>query len=231
MSKYAFLRTRISFAIIGLVLGLVGGFKLANSQYRSAQNQAVNAGLSQALSRMPAAGQGGGGDATGEIQAIMERARNNPNDAEAQMDAASQFIQIERPQEAMPFLERAEKAKPNDPRIMAGLGVAQFMLGNLDQAANWLKRSREAGAKEPTVTSLLIGAYIQTGKNLDEAERLLKELETQGIDPTRLARIREDLVAARQGRLQAPAGAPAAPPPAKSRTTLNHGPENAGGKN
>lgn len=230
MSKYAFLRARLSFAILGLVLGLVGGFKLANSQYRSDQNKALSANISKTLSRLPAAGQPGAGPAgeapAGETQAIMERARANPNDAEAQMEAASQFIQIERPQEAMPFLERAEKAKPNDPRIMAGLGVAHFMLGNLDEAAGWLKRSREQGAKEPTVTSLLIGAYIQTGKNLDEADRLLKELEERGIDPARLARIREDLVAARKGKLN-----PAPAPSGGGKTMLQHGPENTGGKN
>ncbi|MDX2031953.1 MAG: tetratricopeptide repeat protein [Blastocatellia bacterium] len=236
MSKYAFLRTRLSFAILGLVLGLVGGFKLANSQYRSEQNKALSANISKTLAQLPSAGAAAGpaGDApTGETQAIMERARANPNDAEAQMEAASQFIQIERAAEAMPFLERADKAKPNDPRIMASLGVAHFMLGNLDEAAGWLKRSREQGAKEPTVTSLLIGAYIQTGKNLDEADRLLKELEERGIDPAKLARIREDLVAARKGKLNpAPAASTGAPPaPGGGKTMLQHGPENSGGKN
>ncbi|MFN0085447.1 MAG: tetratricopeptide repeat protein [Blastocatellia bacterium] len=233
MSKYAFLRTRFAFTIIGLVLGLVGGFKLANSQYRSEQTRAQSADVSKTLSQLPAPGQPGmspdGEGATGEIQAIMERARANPEDADAQMEAASQFIQIERPQEAMPYLERAEKARPNDPRIMAGLGVVHFMLGDLETAAGWLKRSRDQGAKEPTVTSLLIGAYIQTGKNLDEADRLLRELEGRGIDPAKLARIREDLAAARKGNLAPAAGAP--PPPGGGKTMLNHGPENSGGKN
>jgi tetratricopeptide (TPR) repeat protein len=206
-SKYAFLRSKIAFIILGLIAGLFTGFKIANSQYRREQNRA--------LASAARGSRGSGADhAAADVQAVMERARANPNDADAQMEAASQFIQIERPDEAMPFLEQANKAKPDDPRILAGLGVAHFMRNDLEQAATYLKRSRDRGATEPTVTSLLVGAYIQQGKNLDEADRLLKELEAKGLDPTKLSQIRADLNAARSGS----GGAP--------KTMLNHGPEN-----
>ncbi|MGH9839231.1 MAG: tetratricopeptide repeat protein [Blastocatellia bacterium] len=211
-SKYAFLRTKASFIIVGLILGLFTGFKIANSQYRREQGRALSSAAARSASGLPRAG---GEHATAEIRAVIDKAKANPNDADAQMDAASQFIQIERPEEAMPFLEQAGKARPNDPRITAGLGVAQFMLGNLEQAATWLKKSRDLGATEPTVTSLLVGAYIQTGKNLDEADRLLKELESKGIDPVKLAQIRADLNAARGGRL------------GDTKSVLSHGPDDS----
>jgi Flp pilus assembly protein TadD len=212
MSKYAFLKSNASLVIIGLLLGLFVGFKIANNQYRSQQGEVLNRAVAQATGGMS---NSRGAD---ESAAVIEKARANPNDAEAQMEAASQFIQIERPQEAMPFLTQADKARPNDPRIMAGLGVAHFMLGQFDEAAGWLKRSREAGAGEPTVTSLLIGSYIRTGKNLDEAERLLGELEASGVDPAKLVRIREDLNAARSGKSQNPGAK------SESKTMLDHGP-------
>jgi Flp pilus assembly protein TadD len=231
MSNYAFLRSNASLVTIGLAVGLFGGFKIANSQYRSQQAQSLNRAVAQATGGMsnPAA--------DGEVRAMIDKAKANPNDAEAQMDAASQFIQIERPQEALPFLEQADKARPNDPRIMAGLGVAHFMLGQFDEAAGWLKRSRAAGASEPTVTSLLIGSYIHTGKNLDEADKLLKELEAQGLDSSKLARIREDLNAARSGNSRGAEAKPETKPGARS--VLDHGPEEpkvkpakpSGGKN
>jgi len=210
-SKYAFLRTKASFIIVGLILGLFTGFKIANSQYRREQGSALSSAAARSAGALPRAE---GEHATAEIRAILDKAKANPNDADAQMDAASQFIQIERPEEAMPFLEQADKARPNDPRIAAGLGVAQFMLGNLDQAATWLKKSRDLGATEPTVTSLLVGAYIQTGRNLDEAELLLKELESKKVDPVKVAQIRADLSAARAGKL------------GDSKSVLSHGPEN-----
>ena len=148
------------------------------------------------------------------------------------MEAASQFIQIERPNDAMPFLTQANQAKPNDPRVTAGLGVAHFMLGDFVESARWLKQSRALGATEPTVTSLLIGAYIEQGKNLDEADKLLKELEGQGVDPTKVARIRADLAAARSGKRTAASNQPSGPanpmgPAAPNKTVLSHGPENA----
>jgi Flp pilus assembly protein TadD len=229
MGKYAFLRSNISLVVIGLLLGLFSGFKLANSQYRSRQNEALNRRVAQTAGRLSGPGANSAGS-QGEVAETINKAKANPNDADAQMEAASQFIQIERPQEALPFLQQADRAKPNDPRINAGLGVAYFMLGQFDEAVSFLKQSRELGATEPTVTSLLIGSYIQTGKNLDEADRLLKELEAQGLAPSKLARIREDLNAARSGK-SAKAGAKS-----DSKTMLQHGPENgpakpSGGKN
>lgn len=219
MSKYAFLRSNASLVIIGLVLGLIGGFKIANSQYRSEQSEALKRDIARATSGMAGS--------QAETSAIIEKAKANPNDAEAQVEAAFQFIQIERPQEAIPFLEQARKADPNDKRVSAGLGLAYFMLGQFDQAIDLLKRSREQGADNPSVTSLLIGAYIQTRKNLDEAERLLKELQTQGVDPAKLAQIRADLDAARTGGTVNQGAAPSekTSEAQKPKTVLSHGPE------
>jgi Flp pilus assembly protein TadD len=211
MSKYAFLKGSLSLAIAGLVIGLFVGFKIANSQYRSQQGESLRRAVTQTAGGM--AGSAGAGGGAAKVTAILDRAKANPGDADAQMDAASQFIQIERPREALPFLQQANKARPDDPRIHAGLGVAHFMLGEFNEATSWLKRSRELGATEPTVTSLLIGSYIQTRQNLDEADRLLKELEGRGISPDKLAAIRQDLVEARAGRME-------------SRSVLDHGPEN-----
>ena len=219
MSKYAFLRSNASLVIIGLLLGLVGGFKIANSQYRSEQGEALKRDIARATDGMSGS--------QSEVNAIIEKAKANPNDAEAQVKAASQFLQIERPEEAMPFLEQANKIKPNDPRISAGLGFAHFMMGQYDQAMDWLKRSHDQGADDPSVTALLIGAYIRTGKNLDEADRLVNELEAKGVEPARLAQIRKELNDARTGRTVNQGASPGEKngEAQKPKTTLSHGPE------
>jgi tetratricopeptide (TPR) repeat protein len=214
MSKYAFLRSNASLIIIGLLLGLIGGFKIANSQYRSEQGKALKRDIAQATSRMP-----GSQAEINAINAIIENARANPDDAEAQIKAASQFIQIERPQEAMQFLEQARRTRPDDQHVSAGFGVVHFMMGQYDQAMEWLKRSRDQGADDPTVTALLIGSYVRTGKNLDEADRLVKELEARGVEADSLARIREELNAARSGKTGNTAATP------QPRTALSHGPD------
>ncbi len=227
MSKYAFLRSNASLVVIGLILGLIGGFKIANSQYRSELNEALKRDVARATSGMPGSQADINKAIEADINKAIEKAKANPNDAEAQVEAAFQLFQIERFQEAMPFLEQARKADPNEKRVSAGLGLAYFMLGQYDQAIDSLKRSREQGVDNPSVTSLLVGAYIQTRKNLDEAERLLKELQTQGVDPSHLAQLRADLDAARTGGTVNQGAAPSekTSEAQKPKTVLSHGPE------
>ena len=219
ISKYAFLRSNASLVIIGSVLGLAGGFKIANLQYHREQSVALNRNIAQATRGMPGS--------QAEVSAIIEKARANPNDAEAQIEAAFQFIQIERFQEALPFLEQASKADPSDRRATAGLGLSYFMLGQFEKAIDSLKLARAQGVDNPSVTSLLIGAYAKTGKNLDEAEQLYKELESMKVDPGTLSQIRADLDAARTGKTAKQGAAPTekSGETAKPNTTLSHGPE------
>src|SRR5262245_65678418 len=87
MSKYAFLRSNASLIIVGLLLGLAGGFKIANSQYRSQQGEA----LKRDIARVTSDGRFG---PQAEVAAIIEKAKANPNDVDAQLDAAAQFLQI-----------------------------------------------------------------------------------------------------------------------------------------
>lgn len=219
MSKYAFFRSNTSLIIIGLILGLAGGFKIANSQYRGEQSEALKRDVDRATSGMS--------NSQAEINASIEKARANPNDVDAQLDAAAQFLEIRRPQEAITYLEQAKKVDPNDRRVTAGLGVAYFFMGQFDQAIDSLKRSRELGANSPFVTSFLIDSYIQTKRNLNEVDQLLKELETQDVDPARLAQIKADLEAARSGGAASPSASPSekASEAQKPKTTLSHGPE------
>ncbi|HKQ74387.1 MAG TPA: tetratricopeptide repeat protein [Blastocatellia bacterium] len=222
MNKYAFLRSNATMVIVCLLLGLIGGFKIANSQYRVQQNASLNRDIEQATSGMTGS--------QAQLNKIIEKAKANPNNAEDQLDAAAQLLQVQRPEEALLFLEQARKADPNDRRATVGVGVAHFMLRQYDQAIEFLKRSREQGAVSPFVTKFLLDSYIQSRKNLDEAERLLKELEAQGEDPAGLAQLRADLNAARSGGAATSDAAPGAQPKdggdaSKPKTVLSHGPE------
>jgi tetratricopeptide (TPR) repeat protein len=216
MSKYAFFRSNASLVIIGSLLGLIGGFKIANLQYRSEQSGAKNREIDKFTKGMSGS--------QADVNKIIEKAKANPNDVEAQVAAASQYIEIERPEQAMPFLEQARRLKPDDPRVSVGLGVAYFMLAKYDQAKydqamEWLKRSRDQGVDDTTVTALLVGSYIRTRKNLDEADRLIKELEAAGVGAEKLAGIREELKAARSGKTENPGATP------QPQTMLKHGPD------
>jgi tetratricopeptide (TPR) repeat protein len=230
--KYAFLKSKVSVVIIGLLLGLVVGFKIANSQYRREQGLSLNKAVAQAAGRMSdsqSVNSSNSQSLTAEqreqiinqVKRIIDKAKGNPQDVEAQLDAADQFIQIGRPDEAIQFLEQANKVKPDDPRTSAGLGMAHFMMGKYDEAINWSKRSLAQTPKNPGATFLLIASYIRSNQNLDEAERLIKQLESDGMDPEMINKAREELNEARGG---AAGGAGAN---TGSKSMIDHGPENS----
>ncbi|MEO6724373.1 MAG: tetratricopeptide repeat protein [Blastocatellia bacterium] len=224
--KYAFLRTNLSLAIIGLVVGLVVGFKAANWQYRRAQGAVLQNSVAQANRRLPQSRSPGSESSQNltpeqreqmvkEVKAIIEKAKSTPNDIEAQLEAADQFIQISRPDEAIQFLEQAAKANPNDARTQHGFGIVYSLKGQFDEAVKAAKRSLELSPNNPRVEMLLAATFIQAKTHLDEAETLLKKLETSGaISPDVIASARDDLKLART------AGSTLSP-----KTMLGHGPE------
>jgi tetratricopeptide (TPR) repeat protein len=209
--KLAFLRTKISIVVVGLILGLFVGFKVANNQYRREQRAALDKAVAQAAggsSNGPAST--GGQDLTPEQQdqiikqtrAVIDKANQNPEDVEAQLDAAEQFIQINRPEEAIKFLQQANKVNPNDARAAAGLGMANLMMGKYDESIRWSRRSIELSPKNPGATFILAASYIQANRDLDEAERLLNQLEADGVNRDMVSQARQELRMARSGNRQ-----------------------------
>lgn len=224
--KYAFLRANVSLSIIGIVLGLACGFKLANWQYRRQQGASLQTSVAQATGRAAQAEGAGGQNLSPEqreqmvnaVKALIEKAKSNPNDVEAQLEAADQFIQIDRPDEAMDFLQQAQKANPNDARAFHGFGIVYTMKGQFAEAITAGKRSLELNPGNPRVQMLLAGAYIQSKTSLDEADRLLREIEASGAIPQQvIASAREDLNNVRSGAKDNVG--------ARAKTMLNHGPE------
>ncbi|MGH9800704.1 MAG: hypothetical protein ACRD82_10095 [Blastocatellia bacterium] len=208
--KYAFLRTNLALAIIGLLLGLVGGFKLANWQFRRQAGQSLQSSVAQATGRL--AQQNGGADSRenmtpqqreqlfNEIKTIIDKAKASPNDVEAQLDAADQFIQISQPDEALQFLQQAEKASPNDARTMHGFALIYSMKSQFADAIKSAKRSLELNPANTRVQMLLFTIYLESKTNLDEAEKLISSLEVRGeLSPQIISRAREDLSKARTG--------------------------------
>jgi predicted Zn-dependent protease len=232
--KFDFLKTKVSIFVIGSIVGLTVGFKVANIQLRNEQglikrNAVVEAAgqFSTNSSNSPTLTPEQRQQINNQVNAAVEKAKANPEDFEAQLDAAAQFIQtVNRPTDAFPFLEQARKLKPNDPRPLAGLGVVNMMLGRVDEAVKVAKQAREMDPKNPTVAMLLFMVYLETGSNLSEAEQLLRELEANGMDPQRVAQMRKELQNARSGG----GGRPGAN--TGSSSTLDHGTpsEKPGGK-
>lgn len=218
--KYAFLRTNLSLAVIGLVLGLAGGFKIANWQYRRLAGESLQQSVAQAASQLPS--QGGGANLNpeqrnqmlNEVKAMIDKAKANPNDVEAQLDVADQFIQISRPDEAIEFLIQAQKTNPNDSRVLHGLALVYSMKSQFPEAIKAAKRSLELKPDNTRLEMLLFTIYLESKSNLAEAEKLLNRVEASGnLSPQIISRAREDLKTAQSG-----VGG-------GTKTTLDHGPK------
>lgn len=215
------------YAVIGLGIGLVGGFKVANYRYHQRQAAETSAQAMQAASQLPAGGQGDSQQMINQTRAIIEKARQNPNDFDAQIQAADQFMQIRRPEGAMEFLQQANKLKPDNVDVMGELAGACFFQEKFPDAITWARKTLAKDAKNAPAKFYLAYALILSGQNLNEAEKLLVELEatsTGAPDSARqaLAEMRARLQAAKQGG-QGKTG--------DAKTTLSHGPdENSGVK-
>ena len=218
--KYAFLRTNLALAIIGLIVGLASGFKVANWQYRRQAGKSLQSSVAQATGKLGA--ESGGQNLSpqqreqvfNQIKAIIDKAKASPNDVEAQLDAADQFIQISQPNEALEFLEQARKINPNDARILHGFALVYSMNSQFEDAIKAAKQSLEINPANTRVQMLLFTIYLESKTHLDEADQILTSLESRGeLDPQMISRARQDLSSAKTG-----IGAGA-------KSTLDHGPK------
>ena len=220
-SFFELLKKNGSILLIGLLIGLFCGFRLANVKYRNNQNAALNEQAAKAVANLGNAPSGQTGNAPtmsqgasqGQVNDALERARANPNDYEAQLEAADQYLQIQRPDGALPFLQQALKLKPDDPRAITALSTCYLFLNQFSDAATWARKAVALKPDDLGAKLLLVLALTEARQSLDEADQLLRQIEAARPGDKMLVEARTSLDAARSGKSQAPA-----------KTTLDHGP-------
>jgi tetratricopeptide (TPR) repeat protein len=168
--------------VIGLLLGLIIGFFVTNSLNQGIAVPAATSG-SPPAGGMPAGhppvpdGTGGGGGSVPEVQAAIDRARQNPNDFEAQMKAAELYYQIQRFEGATEFLKKANSIQPENYEVIVNLGNAYFDAGRYDEAEKWYTT---ALAKKPdnadVRTDFALTFVFRDNPNYDKAISELKKV-------------------------------------------------------
>ena len=135
-------KDNVLFGIVGLLVGLIVGFMFTNSINQSSgvgsqtvrQNATLPAGHPDLQNGADEGQQGG---AIPEVQAAIEKARNEPENFDAQMKAAELFYQIQRFEGSIEFLTKANKLKPNDYGVAVQLGNANFDSNKYEEAEKW----------------------------------------------------------------------------------------------
>jgi tetratricopeptide (TPR) repeat protein len=135
------------FGSIGLLLGLIIGFMFANSVNQSAVTQMPGA-MSQNPNMPPGHPEvpGNGNAMSPQIQTLIDKAKAEPDNFEAQMKAAEVFYQIQRYEGAIEYLKQANKLKPDDYQTIVNLGNSYFDAGDYAEAEKWYS---SALAKKP----------------------------------------------------------------------------------
>ena len=163
-------------ALIGLAVGFIVSFFFTSKINR--ENAVASAPASQQATTPD--GHGGQAAGMGNIPAVLAKARDNPKDFDAQVEAASAFAQIGRDDGALEFLEKAYAA---DATRFAKLNGAATYLGEVylqkqkyDEAGKWFKRAIEIDPKDTEAMSHLVEAHAMQ-KDARGAEDALSRLK------------------------------------------------------
>jgi tetratricopeptide (TPR) repeat protein len=141
-------KENILFGVIGLLLGFIVGFMFANNANQQGakprtQQTATQSNLPADHPQLPSnavAEQPGSQGSTGampQVQAAIEKAKNEPNNFEAQKQAGEMFYQIQRWDEAVDYWLKANKINSDDYETIVNLGNAYFESGKYALAEQW----------------------------------------------------------------------------------------------
>lgn len=150
-------RENILFGIIGILLGFIVGFMFASSMSQRMQTAST---VSQNLpADHPAVGsQAGGGNpeaVRAQVTADIEKARNEPQNFDAQVKAAELFYRIGRFDQAIEFLLKANQLRPTDYNTVVTLGMVNAEAGHNEPAEKWLTAAQKMKPDDEQVRQAL----------------------------------------------------------------------------
>ncbi|MEO6391939.1 MAG: tetratricopeptide repeat protein [Pyrinomonadaceae bacterium] len=177
--------------VIGLLAGLIAGFMIANSLNKGGtvsvpsvtpSAAAQSGSLPEGHPAVPPGGTTTGGAMQPEVQAMIEKAKQFPNDFDAQIAAAEKYNQIERYDDAIVYLKRANAIKPDNREVVVHLGNANFDSNHFEEAEKWYTAALTKKADDVNVrTDLGLTFVFRTPPNYDRA---IQELDRSlALDP------------------------------------------------
>jgi tetratricopeptide (TPR) repeat protein len=174
-------KQNILFGIIGLIIGSVIGFFAANSINRNSQqivleNQPNAPFQNQQIQTVSVKEQPMQGGMLPDIAATLEKAKNAPDNFDAQMKAGDVYLQIKGFDKAVEFYHQAHRVKPDDYETIVKLGNAYFDFRKFEEAGKWYEQALSKKSNDTNVrTDLGITFVERENPNLDRA---IKEFQT-----------------------------------------------------
>ena len=103
------------------------------------------------------------------------------NDPDAQVKAAELYYQIQRFDQAIEYLLKANEIKPTDYRTVVLLGMVNLDAGKYDQAEKWYRAAMKIKSDDVMVLAGLAATTLQKG-DAKAAEDAIAQLEK--VDPS-----------------------------------------------
>lgn len=178
-------KENILFAVVGLFIGFLGGFILANNLNRKAvsqtdtgaqvapaaaplqnpQTQAVDIKETQKQAAMMP-----------EIAQTLEAADKEPGNFEAQIKAGDMYGRIQKFDEAVGFYEKASRLKPDDYQTIIKIGNTYFDAKQFGKAQKWYLQALEKKPADINVRTDLGITFVESEK--PDLDRAVKEFQT-----------------------------------------------------
>ena len=181
-------RENILFAIIGILLGFIVGFMLASSMsQRTAMQQVAGSSQTMPADHPPVGAQSSSADLQAQREQVMasiEKARNEPKNFDAQIEAADLYYRIERYNEAIEFLLKANQLRPTDYRTVTLLGMVNMDARNYDTAEKWYRAAMKMKSDDVMVLAGLANVTLEKGdaKAAEDAIAQLEKVSPSSVD-------------------------------------------------
>jgi tetratricopeptide (TPR) repeat protein len=134
-----------------------------------------------------------------EVAASLEKARNEPSNFDAQVKAAELYYQIQRYDQAIEFLLKANALKPTDYRTVVILGMVNLDAGHYDTAEKWYRAAMKMKSDDVMVLSGLAAATLERG-DAKAAEDAIAKLEKVDPNSQDLPQFRDKLASLKSGK-------------------------------
>lgn len=176
-------KENILFAIVGLFVGLVVGFLAANNINRGAVAQQINVPSqtnapfpNQQVQSSDIKDKPSSGAIIPAVAETLERAKNEPNNFEAQTKAGDMYAKIQRFDKAVESYEQANRIDPNDYETIVKIGNSYFDSREFETAQKWYERALSKKPNDINVRTDLGITFVEREK--PDFDRAVREFQT-----------------------------------------------------
>jgi len=177
------MKNSITFGIVGLIIGLFIGFFVANRVNKNAPTTVISENQTNAptaanpqVQNIVVKDQPNNGRALPEVSDAIDKAKNEPNNADAQIKAGDLYLKIKGFDKAVAYYEAANKINPENYDLVVKIGNTNFDAGQFEKAEKWYE---QALAKKPADVSVRTDLGITfVERAAPDYDRAIKEFQT-----------------------------------------------------